>query len=92
MFPIPYFLPQRPSIIQRNHRTNKVPHSGFPYFPLPYLLTGGTAQLPAANNPGMAPQPGPRRQWHGMFSSVTANGAQEAIIYVSVEFQQNAEP
>ena len=67
----------------------------FPYvsfISLPHLLTGGTTQLPMANNPGMVPRPNPRLQWHGMFSSVTANGAQEAIIYVSVEFPQNAEP
>jgi len=44
------------------------------------------------NNPGAVPRPVPRRHWHGVFSSVTANGAQEAIIYVSAEFQQNAEP
>ncbi|KAF9650243.1 hypothetical protein BDM02DRAFT_3268153 [Thelephora ganbajun] len=53
---------------------------------------GGTTQLPVVNNPSMIPRPGPRRQWHGVFSSVTANGTQEAIIYVSAEFQQNAEP
>jgi len=59
---------------------------------LSYPHAGGTVQSPVVNKPGMVSQPGPRRQWHGVFSSVTANGAQEAIIYVSAEFQQNAEP
>ena len=68
----------------------------FPYVSLvslSHLLAGGATQLPTENNPGAVLRPGPRgRQWHGMFSSVTANGAQETIIYVSVDFQPNAEP
>lgn len=55
-------------------------------------LAGGTTQSSVANDKNALPRPPLRRQWHGVFSSLSTNHAQETIIYVSIDFQPNAEP